>query len=148
MCTVLFEILSALIAVLELCCYYNSSKNHIFYTGIIMPFAALNPVLPRRTYLFSAPVPHFILILAPAPAIYCNLKMYFNSSAVRNMSQLRLEVEISFSSSILTAVNINLIDNFNSGSSSQIISSPPAPASAPALLHSGSACFFYFRLRL
>ena len=98
-CTVLFEILSALIAVLELCCYYNSSKTLIFYTGIIMPFAALNPVLPRRTYLFSAPVPHFILILAPAPAIYCNLKMYFNSSAVRNMSQLRLEVEISFSSS-------------------------------------------------
>ena len=78
MCTVLFEILSALIAVLELCCYYNSSKTLIFYTGIIMPFAALNPVLRRRTYLFSAPVPHFSLILAPAPCSshkqYCNLK--------------------------------------------------------------------------
>ena len=52
-------------------------------------------VLRSRSYLFSAPTPAPPLspISAPAPAIYCHLKLFYNSSTIA------MEVEISFSSS-------------------------------------------------
>ena len=54
-------------------------------------------VLRSPNYLFSAPTPAPLLSIisapaltpAPAPAIYCHLKLYYNSSTIRNMSQWR-----------------------------------------------------------
>ena len=66
------------------------------------------PVLRSRNYLFSAPAPPLSIISAPAPApaIYCNLKLYYNtnSSTKRNMSQWRFFFILA--SSKLTPVNI------------------------------------------
>ena len=41
------------------------------------------PVLRSRNYLFSAPAPPLSIISAPAPApaIYCNLKLYYNANS-------------------------------------------------------------------
>ena len=70
----------------------------------------LESVLRSRNYLFLAPAPHFPFTSAPAPApapasaIYCHLKLYYNSSTIRNMSQWRFFFNLS--SSKLTAGNI------------------------------------------
>ena len=55
-------------------------------------------VLQSRNYLFLAPAPPL------SPAIYCHLKLYYNSSTIRNMSQWRLFFILAFSKG--TAVNI------------------------------------------
>ena len=49
-------------------------------------------MLQSQNYLFLAPAPPLSLIsaLAPDPAMYCHLKLYYNSSStIRNMSQWR-----------------------------------------------------------
>ena len=37
-------------------------------------------MLQNRNYLFSASAPTLSIIPAPAPAIYCHLKLFYNSS--------------------------------------------------------------------
>ena len=48
-------------------------------------------VLRRRYYLFSAPVPPLSLVSAPAPApataIYCHLKLFYNSCSSTRVSE-------------------------------------------------------------
>ena len=69
-------------------------------------------VLRSRNYLFSAPAsgsfsaPPLSIISAPAPApaIYCHLKLYYNSSTIRNKSQWKFFFILAYSK--LTAVNI------------------------------------------
>ena len=112
-------------------------KLFIYLAGILqysVKAGGFFPVLRSRNYLFSAltpgPVPPWSRISAPAPApaIYCHLKLLYNSSTIP------MEVEKSFSffsSSKLTAVNIYLKNNFGSGSRSQLILTPPAPAPVP-----------------
>ena len=95
-------------------------------------------VLRSQNYLFSAPAPPWSLISAPAPAIYCHLKLFYNSNTIPMEVQYRY---ISFffilASSKLTAVNtgIHLKNSLGSGTSSgsrsQVISAPPAPTPAP-----------------
>ena len=65
--------------------------------GIKMKFwKVISGVVEPNFYFFSAPAPPFFLISAsaPAPAIYCHLKLFYNSSS----STIPMEVEISFSS--------------------------------------------------
>ena len=69
-------------------------------------------VLRSQNYLFSAPTPapHLSIISAPAPAptpaIYCHLKLYYNSSTIRNMSQLSFFFILILASFRLTVGNI------------------------------------------
>ena len=76
-------------------------------------------MLRSRNYLFAAPAPSLSIISAPAPAIYCHLKLFYT-----------VTVEISFSSSKLTAENVylNLFSAPAPAPGHQIISAPPAPA--------------------
>ena len=65
-----------------------------------------------------------LLRLQLLPYTYCHLKLYYNSSSIRNMLQWRFIFILA--SSKLTAVNVYSQNNYGSGS--QIISAPLAPA--------------------
>ena len=114
--------------------YFQKSKNETLIVkntnavaskGQVI-FMILNAVLLSRNNLFSAPAPPLSLIsaTAPAPAIYCHLNLFYNSSIL-------LEVDIGFLHPSILQTDCRkylLKNNFGSGSRSQIISAPPTPA--------------------
>ena len=91
--------------------------------------SAVITVLRSRNYLFPTPAtaPSLSIISAPAPAIYCYLKLYYNSSTTRYVC-LNGGFFFILASFKLTLVNIYLKDNSGSSSRSQLILAPPAPA--------------------
>ena len=105
------------------------------------PLVILIPVIINWDFLIIYPIsePELFIsgsavvpILAPAPAIYYHLKLFYNISTIPTgvlIVFLHPSMSIEhWASPKLTAVNIYLKHNFASGSRSQIISASPTPA--------------------